>query len=268
MKVKYWGQEAKNKADYNKDCANLSRFNTLLYKGYTNDFIHDEYQIWSKKRELDNVNYHDTLGQMKRKDTRLYIDAVQAIADYLKAVKEHVTKHIINTENKKNTAFGNLFSKKRHNFQFVLTVPSLKGDFAREIMTEAAIRADIIKSDETNNLLTLTEPKAAAITCLNTYKQLILDFKNPTADLNLIVCNIAEYAVELEVINLGLDIDTKKSIIRQIGNTVGDSIGSNYIDEKFDVYLAQFYEDMDIEYSIKNSYNGTIKGEFIKAVVR
>jgi molecular chaperone DnaK (HSP70) len=81
-------------------------------------------------------------------------NAVDYSADYLTCVCDYVTKEILPSH------FGANFLKNQQ-VSYVITVPAIWSDKAKELTRQAAIRAGITR----RKLMLITEPEAAALAC-------------------------------------------------------------------------------------------------------
>ena len=89
--------------------------------------------------------YHPALPEMK---------AVDFAADYLSAICEYIVKVRLPTQ------FDEKFLQKQQ-ISYVITVPAIWSDKAKELTTTAAVRAGIKR----RQLMLITEPEAAALYC-------------------------------------------------------------------------------------------------------
>ena len=105
---------------------------------------------------LNDYNwYHPLLPEKK---------AVDYVSDYLTAVCEHVTKESLHKH------FGREFLKNQQ-ISYVLTVPAIWSDKAKDLTKQAAYKAGI----QRRNLVLITEPEAAALYCATLCKEVDLN---------------------------------------------------------------------------------------------
>lgn len=278
MKPKYWGQEAKINVDHNRDLTLLGNFKLFLspksvaqYYGPNNEEIERIRAENGYSARVENSNSNqDKKGpyKVKKYNKEDNIDAVKIIADYLRLFKDRVIKHIIDTETRKPKigGFRELFRKKEanggFNFKFVITVPAMWTASAKETMAQAAIEATIIKKDELDKLLIISEPEAAALFCEKKYANYIRDPNDPTAGSNFIVCDAGGGTVDLVTFSLTFD-ECGKPMICQIGDGSGDTCGSTCLDGKFKKYLEEFYQDMELDITFSNTNFDSVMDNFI-----
>ncbi|MBM6388167.1 MAG: hypothetical protein JSY10_30205 [Paenibacillus sp.] len=193
------------------------------------------------------------------------IDAVQVCADYLKEVKNHVIRHIVAETkfNKGKKGFTQFFKSPGNEpkIQFVLTVPSIWSTSTREKMGQIAIKATIIKEDELDDLLIISEPEAAALFCEKKYSDFFPGPDNP--DYNLIVCDAGGLTVNLDTLCFTHNNENGEPMICQISNGTGDTCGSTYLDRAFKNYLLRFYRDIGFEVSNTDTSFDSVTDDFV-----
>ncbi|GAA5796133.1 hypothetical protein HPULCUR_001502 [Helicostylum pulchrum] len=257
MKTKLWGQEAKQNVDRYKDLSLLRNFKPLLHLeaveaqyGVGN---HEIARIQEANKHIFNPVSGTSQGRYKlKKESALKrIGPIQVCADYLKEVKKHVIRHIVaETKFKKGKKGYSLFSKSSENepkIQFVLTVPDIWNESERESMAQIAIKATVIKEDELDDLLIISELEAETLFCEKKYSYLFRDPENPYSDSNFIICDAGAQTVGLLTFRLTRNQEDGDPMISQIGNGIGDNCGSAYIDRAFKEYLLKFYRDIGLE---------------------
>ena len=105
---------------------------------------------------LNDYNWHHPLLPEKK--------AVDYASDYLTAVCDHIMKESLIKH------FGKEFLKNQQ-ISYVLTVPAIWSDKAKDLTKQAAYRAGI----QRRNLVLITEPEAAALYCATLCKEVDLD---------------------------------------------------------------------------------------------
>ncbi|KAG2196824.1 hypothetical protein INT47_002751 [Mucor saturninus] len=245
-KTVYWGEEAKLKACYNKHLTLFDNFKVLLCPE-------------NKERSNENnLSYFDfseepkSPGEEKKEIAKKQDYAVSIISSYLQVFKNHVLEYIIDRETDDTFTFYNKGKLlKKYKVKYVITVPAMWGSQALEIMTQAAIDATIIKENERDNLLIITEPEAAALSCEKKFNEF---FDKPDGT-NFIVCDAGAGTVDLLAFQLDAkeqldefdDVVLDSSICAIGGKGIGDMCGSNYLNVLFKNYLVKFYSDMGVD---------------------
>ncbi|KAI8095815.1 hypothetical protein BDF21DRAFT_15111 [Thamnidium elegans] len=155
---------------------------------------------------------------------------VEIIGNYLSLFKDYVEKHIKEAEKANQLTF-----------LYILTVPAMWDARAKELMTQAAIHGGLVKNNQRQNMLMITEPEAAALSCEMSYK-----YHNKGATANFIVCDAGGGTVDLVTFRLEKD-DNENDVIFQLGDGEGDTCGSTYIDDEFKEYLVNFYRPVGLD---------------------
>ncbi|GAA5810074.1 hypothetical protein MFLAVUS_003492 [Mucor flavus] len=276
MKTKSWGQEAKQNAQSYKDLNLLSNFKCFPYP----ETVEAQYGVGNREtatiKENNSymfnsfINTSQTPHKAKKYSATKRIDPHQVCADYLKEVKEHVIRHIVaETKFKKGKKGVNLFSKSSENhprIQFVLTVPDYWAESARESMVQIAIEATIIKEDELDDLLIISELEAAALFCEKKYSDLIRDPEHPDTDSHFIICDVGAQTVDLATFHWTHNQENGDATLYQIGNGIGDTCGSNFVDRAFKDYLVQFYKDSGLEVNESNTNFFSVMEDFTSSI--
>ncbi|KAI8090646.1 hypothetical protein BDF21DRAFT_491033 [Thamnidium elegans] len=275
MKTKLWGQEAKQNVERYRDLSLLGNFKLFLSpEAVDAQYGEGNPDIKKMKEDYDYKDPVICVSQVpykpKKGKVRKSVDAVQVIADYLREVKDHVIRHIIAESKfkKDKKGFTRFFksSGSEPKLQFVLTVPAMWTTSARETMAQAAIKATIIKKEELDELLIISEPEAAALFCEKKYSNLIRDPKNPDIDSNFIVCDAGGGTVDLVTFRLTRNQETGDPMICQIGSGIGDTCGSTYLDKAFKDYLLGFYKDIGLEVNEIDTRFDSTMDEFISNI--
>ncbi|GAA5796124.1 hypothetical protein HPULCUR_001493 [Helicostylum pulchrum] len=143
-------------------------------------------------------------------------------------------------------------------------IPDTGTKSARESMAQIAIKATMIKEDELDDLLIISELEAVALfLCTNKYSNLVLDPENPSYDANFIICDASGGTVDLATFRLTRNRENGDPIICQIGNGTGDTCGSTYIDRVFKEYLLKFYRDIGLEVKDTDTSFDSVMDDFI-----
>ncbi|KAG0309718.1 hypothetical protein BGZ99_000795 [Dissophora globulifera] len=141
-----------------------------------------------------------------------------AISDYLYALHEYAADKILQQ-------FGPSYS--RQSFRYCLTVPAMWSDKAKDVMRQAAIRANIIKeTDHPDRLMLVSEPEAAALYCKRACKQYDLGHGD-----RFLICDAGGGTVDLIVYDITLSSEGQK--LSEVTKGHGASCGSIFIDLNF-----------------------------------
>ncbi|GAA5796045.1 hypothetical protein HPULCUR_001413 [Helicostylum pulchrum] len=268
MKTKFWGQEAKRNIDRYKDLSLLGNFRFLLHP----EAVEAQYAVGNPEiARIQEANKYifnpvsDTSQgryKLKKESALKRIDPLQVCADYFKEVKEHLIRRIVaDTKSKKGKKGYSLFSKSSENepkIQFVLTVPDIWNESERESMAQIAIKATMIKEDELGDLLIISE--------LEAYPCLFRDPENPNSDSNFIIFDAGGETVDLSTFHLTHNQENGDPMIHQIGNGIGDTCGSTYLDRAFKEYLLKFYRGIGTEANNNDPSFDSVMDDFVSNV--
>lgn len=165
------------------------------------------------------------------------LKVVDIIAQYLMHLNKKVKDNIIKKE---NVTKSNLI------LNYVITVPAMWDDIARNTMVQAAIKAELITSKKGGTLQLISEPEAAALSCDEYMKQNFASHYNKE-DFNFIVCDAGGGTVDLVAFRKTKKLDEQGEIINtieQIGEGVGDTCGAVNLDKNFRKYIVHFYKEV------------------------
>ncbi|KAF9435691.1 Heat shock 70 kDa protein 12A [Entomortierella beljakovae] len=138
-----------------------------------------------------------------------------AISDYLKALHDYVAEKIL-------SQFGPSFSRK--SFRYCLTVPAIWSDKAKDVMRQAAVRAELISEyDHPGRLLLVSEPEAAALYCEKKCEQ----FNLGDGD-RYMICDAGGGTVDLIVYEIEQASQGRR--LSEVTKGHGASCGSMFID--------------------------------------
>lgn len=256
MRLKYWGEEAKLQDKRYKDLNLLGNFKVFLYPESSKN-SHGRANDPDELKEQGGINDDGTLENK--------VDAVRAIADYLKRFKRHIIEHIVTKEIVPYSFSKRVNYLKKHKIRYVITVPAIWNSSARNIMTQAAIEAAIIKKDEANQLLIISEPEAALMFCEKRCTEKLKKEEEEMTDTNFIVCDAGKRTVDLVTVNLQLNgQEGTKPMISQIGDGVGDTCGSSCLDLRFKYYMYNFYEAFG--YKVDDNVLDSVVQDFVKKI--
>ncbi|KAG2203810.1 hypothetical protein INT47_012743 [Mucor saturninus] len=254
MRLKYWGEEAKLQDKRYKDLNFLGNFKLFLYPESSKNF-HGHANDPEELKEQGGINDDGTLENK--------FDAVRAIADYLKRFKRHIIEHIVTKEIDPYNFSNGVNYLKKYKIRYVITVPAIWNSSARDIMTQAAIEAAIIKKDEANQLLIISEPEAALMFCEKRCTEKFKKEEEEMTDTNFIVCDAGKRTVDLVTVNLQLNgQEGTKPMICQIGDGVGDTCGSSCLDLRFKEYIYSFYETFG--YKVDDTVLDSVAQDFVE----
>ncbi|KAI7875539.1 uncharacterized protein EV154DRAFT_526595 [Mucor mucedo] len=260
MKPKYWGEEARIQAKHHKNLNLLGNFKLFLcpeslenFYGHTND--------------LEELKEQGGFGDDEASKTEVH--AVKVIASYLKLFKNHIIEHIVSKEMDESFSY---FTRskllKKYKMRYVITVPAMWNSSARDTMAQAAIEASIIKKNEINQLLIISEPEAAALFCEKRFTKYFKKVEETMDNTNFIVCDAGGGTVDLVTFNLQLnkkdgDTPTTDPMICQIGDGIGDTCGSTYLDVRFKNYLFEFYKKFGVNIDRENVPLDDVMRDFV-----
>ncbi|KAI9343836.1 hypothetical protein BD770DRAFT_475970 [Pilaira anomala] len=107
---------------------------------------------------------------------------------------------------------------------------------AKETTTQTAIEATIIKKDELDKLLIISDMKLLlSFMKRNMKANYIRDPNDPTAGSSFIVCDARGGTVDLDTFSLTFTANNQP-VICQIGDGSGDTCGPTYLNSKFKKY--------------------------------
>lgn len=242
----YWGEEAKLKAPYNKHLNFFENFKFYLSSENSGQFNDDT------RGYLDFSEEPKSPGEIIKENKEKQDFGVSIISSYLKVFKNHVLEYIIDRETDDTFTFynkGKLLEK--YKVKYVIAVPAMWGLEAIETMKKAATDAIVTKENETHDILVITEPEAAALSC---EKKFVEWFDKPDGT-NFIVCDAGAGTVDLMAFQLDVkerldefdDIVSDSTLCAIGGNGLGGMCGSNCLDTTFKNYLLNFYNDMGVD---------------------
>ncbi|KAI9259264.1 hypothetical protein EDC94DRAFT_521283 [Helicostylum pulchrum] len=204
---------------------------------------------------IDNIkqyilNIDQANKELEQKLKGLTIQKV--VTDYLKIF------HALAIECKKGYSLFSKSSENESKIQFVLTVPDIWNESERESMAQIAIKATMIKEDELGDLLIISE--------LEAYPCLFRDPENPNSDSNFIIFDAGGETVDLSTFHLTHNQENGDPMIRQIGNGIGDTCGSTYLDRAFKEYLLKFYRGIGTEANNNDPSFDSVMDDFVSNV--
>jgi hypothetical protein len=182
---------------------------------------------------LSNHNWqHPALPDMK---------AVDYAGDYLKCINQYVTKEVFPTR------FGERFLQNQK-LSYVLTVPAIWSDKAKEQTRQAAVAAGIQKED----LTLITEPEAAALYCVTMCDEVDLGpgdrFMICDAGGGTVVCLL------LQTINVNFqDLIAYKVVshhpfrVEECTVGTGAACGAIYLDKGFEALIKRKFEEVGLD---------------------
>ncbi|CAG8604498.1 19958_t:CDS:10 [Rhizophagus irregularis] len=129
------------------------------------------------------------------------------------------------------------------NVLYILTVPAEFDDEAIATFRECVFNAGLLKDEESNNIRFITEPKAAAIHCLN------LVVQNLTPGDSFMIVDCGGGTVDLTTCELLED-----ERLSELTECTGDCCGSSRIDEAFLEFVGEKVGKSAIESVRKNHY--------------
>ncbi|KAI8377729.1 uncharacterized protein BYT42DRAFT_571382 [Radiomyces spectabilis] len=152
---------------------------------------------------------------------------VDAIADYLRALHEHVVNEL-------KKGFARNYGQ--HQFRYCLTIPAMWSDRAKSTMREAAIKAGLItETDHRDRLMLTSEPEAAALYCEKKCEQFNLRHGD-----RFMICDAGGGTVDLIV----FEIDERSGRkLRECTKGHGQSCGSVFLDRRMRKLLKKKFKE-------------------------
>ncbi|RUP43429.1 hypothetical protein BC936DRAFT_137194 [Jimgerdemannia flammicorona] len=153
--------------------------------------------------------------------------AVEIISDYLRSL------HKFFLENYLQKVYGNIYENK--DILWILTVPAMWEESAKQRMTDAAVQAGIVSAREAKDrsrFKIVLEPEAAAITCCEHSIE-----NNLKVNDNFIVVDAGGGTVDLTTYHITRDASTGRESLRELCDGIGGCCGSTYVDENFFKFL-------------------------------
>lgn len=236
-KVQCWGQRAKIEAEYQEKKINkvedrqilMEDFKLFLSPKHSKEIYRRDKLAFEKKAS----SYCYTRSDMPNDDKQYVIPAIDVISDYLRELNYELLEELsdLDTEGKKITS---------KDIKYVLTVPAFWGRAAKNTLIEAANRAEMIKKENINDLLVITEPEAAALYCETAAN--LRDFF--VGEKKFILCDGGGGTVDLVTFNYSASEGNRPSTIKQKGRPDGAMCGSTLLDAKFASYIIKCFEDI------------------------
>ncbi|KAI7888899.1 uncharacterized protein EV154DRAFT_294507 [Mucor mucedo] len=245
MKPKYWGEKARLQSNQHKDLNLLQNFKLFLCPESLENF-------YGKNQDLEEMKEQGGFADIEtpKKGNKNEVFVVQVIADYLKLFKKHVVEYIVTKEMNENF---NVFTRakllKKYKIRYVITVPAMWNASARNTMVQAAIEATMIKKDEIDQLLIISEPEAAALYCEKRFSTYFRE--SDINDTNFIMCDAGGETVDSVIFNLKTN-ERNEPMLCQIDDGVGDMCGSKYLDVRFKNYICEFYKGVGVNIDKEN----------------
>ncbi|KAI7901283.1 uncharacterized protein BX663DRAFT_515501 [Cokeromyces recurvatus] len=209
---------------------------TLLVYKRSNPIVMIEWGHGAKKMMLkpqaakENIilsNFKLNLDEsLQRGIAENYRSNVDIIADYLKALHEYVLEEL-------SKGFAKNYDP--NHFRYCLTVPAMWSDLAKYSMRKAAVKAGLVrKEDSEDRLMLISEPEAAALYC-----ERMCDQANLKKGDRILICDAGGGTVDLivfEIINDGIQNTNR---LKEVTKGIGESCGSIFLDKKFKDLLEE-----------------------------
>ncbi|RCH87987.1 hypothetical protein CU098_005820 [Rhizopus stolonifer] len=152
--------------------------------------------------------------------------AVSNIADYLKALHQHVLEDV-------TRGFAKNYDP--DTFRYCLTVPAMWSDLAKNSMRRAAIKAELIKKeDPQDRLILISEPEAAALYCERMCEQVNLKKGD-----RMMICDAGGGTVDLIVFEVMNDSIQSNNRLKEVTKGMGESCGSVFLDHNFKTLIME-----------------------------
>ncbi|KAG2205529.1 hypothetical protein INT47_005903 [Mucor saturninus] len=236
----YWGENAVTNVESRKKQHNYAYFKLYLSP------LKSLEQLYGRSLELEELNETDGYNYIENRTL-----ATELTGTYLKLLKRHVYNYIVKKEtgdqlnlDKKNTR------SKKYKVKYVVTVPTIWNAATRTIFTRA-IEADFVGKLESNQLVLVGEPEAAALYFDEKFGQYFPNQK----DAIFIVCDADDLTVNVATMRLEVSQEENATTmsepkVTQIGESSGDICGSLLLDERFMNYIQQFYKYFGVNFNM------------------
>lgn len=132
----------------------------------------------------------------------------------------------------------------RSRIRYVITVPAMWSDEAKNTMREAVTRAELVKKEDVKKRVKLiTEPEAAALYCEEVFgDQFKMDIEQ-----RFMICDAGGGTVDLVTFKVGQDRDSNNQlVISELTSGIGENCGSSYLDEAFENYVIEKFNEAGI----------------------
>ncbi|KAH7034414.1 hypothetical protein BKA57DRAFT_521441 [Linnemannia elongata] len=181
------------------------------------------------------------------------ISVLEAISHYLEAFHEYVVGEILR---------GFAKNCQRDHLRYCLTVPAMWSDRAKNVMRQAAVKANLIKdTDHPDRLMLISEPEAAALYCERKCDQF-----NPGNGDRFMICDVGDETAELTVFEIA--VTTAGRRLSEVTKGHSASCGSVFLDrhmrrlleEKFGHHASNF--PANIIPNIVDTFANAIKPQF------
>ncbi|RUS24240.1 hypothetical protein BC938DRAFT_473898, partial [Jimgerdemannia flammicorona] len=153
---------------------------------------------------------------------------VCVISDYLRVLHQFFLEYM-------ERRYGRMYNNT--NVMWILTVPAMWNERAKQLMSDSAVQAGIISAQDANDRLRfriVLEPEAAAMTCCE-YSNLNALRVNDT----FIVVDAGGGTVDLAAYCIAKNPSTGLESLRELCNGNGASCGSTFVDESFLAFLER-----------------------------
>ncbi|KAF9082751.1 hypothetical protein BGX23_012104 [Mortierella sp. AD031] len=209
---------------------------------YKKDDPENKLVAWGWRAKMETLKptarHHTLLYQYKlhldenQQSSPLDVDitVLEAISHYLAAFHEYVVGEIMR-------GFAKNFQ--RDHFRYCLTVPAMWSDRAKNVMRQAAVKANLIKdTDHPDRLMLISEPEAAALYCERKCDQ--FDLGNGD---RFMICDAGGGTVDLIVFEIAVTAAGRRLSEEKFGHHAANfpaNIIPNLVDTFADVIKPQF----------------------------
>ncbi|KAJ6226942.1 alpha kinase/elongation factor 2 kinase [Anaeramoeba flamelloides] len=192
-----------------------------------------------RNNEIDNYrffkNYKMKLYQNNSINPKIrsFSGEEWSIIKVLSGVFKFINQKFIESVNESNSKIN--LSINNDTTQWVLTVPAIWEDKAKEIMRRAFFQAGLISSQDSANLLFCYEPEAAALVFIQDQRNNLDKLKNK----NLLVVDAGRRTIDITLVKPTIVNNEIEKFEILMVPTGGDS-GSIYIDQEFIKFFQSF----------------------------
>ncbi|XP_007542604.1 heat shock 70 kDa protein 12A-like [Poecilia formosa] len=241
--LKMWGKEVGLQTPKTPTCILFDESEEFVAFGYEAIESYNNIGGEDAKRHYFFQNFKMALyGKELRRDMKIQaangkeMEALKVFTEALRFLKEDALKTI-----NSNTA-GMVFLAS--DFTWVLTVPAIWDQPAKQFMREAAMQAGIVEEGSEERLVIALEPEAASIWCKKLPAEGFISEKHNGTPLDQ--CQGSQYIV----VDCGggtIDITVhevlERGVLKELHKASGNNLGGQTVDRKFKEFLREIFSD-------------------------
>ncbi|XP_035994553.1 heat shock 70 kDa protein 12A-like [Fundulus heteroclitus] len=240
LHVKFWGEEVGRETPKTPTCILFDENEEFVSFGYK------AMQTYLKKSEESKRQFFFNCFKMLLYDKTITTDltikapngkemkALKVFAEALRFLKEDALKTI-----EQNTG-GKKFTES--DFTWVLTIPTIWDNSAKQFMREAATKAGIVRNGTGNNLVFALEPEAASVHCKKLPPEGFIAEKQGGNKLDqspgtrYIVVDCGGGTIDITVHEV-----LKGGVLKELHKASGNDIAGQRVDRKFKEFLRDTF---------------------------